>query len=81
VSVLSHPGAVACLPYAGEALSGLDNAPLPFTRLPTITMYFGRFLPFLGRKKVFVWANSYHYWGEKISDHLENQCLDQFFLA
>ena len=32
LSILSHGGAVPCLPYAGEELSGLDNAPLPYTR-------------------------------------------------
>ena len=32
LSVLIHMEAVPCLPYAGEQLAGLDNAPLPFTR-------------------------------------------------
>ena len=32
LGVLAHEGAVPCLPYAGEQLSGLIGAPLPFTR-------------------------------------------------
>ena len=32
LGVLTHGEAVPCLPYAGEQLSGLENAPLPFTR-------------------------------------------------
>lgn len=31
LSVLNHPNAVPCLPFAGEQLSGLSNATLPFT--------------------------------------------------
>ena len=32
LSVMSHSGAVPCLPFAGEELSGLDCSPLPYTR-------------------------------------------------